>query len=261
MKTLQKYRQAGKDITYLYRILYGKTGGTVPAGPSFRFTSITNPITRHTFPASQFHNNLLDGSQFLYSKNKSAFGPKPGSPEIITGKGRYLMHHPIQIGNLSITFLKSRHETHGTFDLFEITVPPQAQLFVSHLHRDYDETVIGMDGIVTWTVEGRQIQIGPGDQLHIPRGVAHSYANLHAITARMMCIFAPGLVGPEYFRELAAVATRSTGPADITADMGAIMTRYGVIPSAILPPTTEDLSVSPPRTQPPAQFPYNRIDS
>jgi len=31
MKTLQKYRQAGKDITYLYRILYGKTGGTVPA--------------------------------------------------------------------------------------------------------------------------------------------------------------------------------------------------------------------------------------
>lgn len=170
------------------------------------------------------------------------------------------MHHPIQIGNLSVTFLKSRHETHGTFDLFEVTVPPQAQLFVSHLHRDYDETVIGMDGIVTWTVEGRQIQIGPGEQLHIPRGVAHSYVNLHSATARMMCIFAPGLVGPEYFRELAAVA-RSAGPADITADMGAIMTRYGVIPANILPPSTEDLSIGPPRGQTPAQPTYVRIDS
>jgi mannose-6-phosphate isomerase-like protein (cupin superfamily) len=139
------------------------------------------------------------------------------------------MHHPIQVGGLSITFIKSRHETHGSLDLFEITVPSFANINVPHLHRDYDETIIGMDGIITWTVAGQQIQIGPGQQLHIPRGVAHTYLNMHKSTARMMCILTPGLVGPEYFRELAA-ALATEGPPNL-ASIGAVMARYGVIPA------------------------------
>jgi mannose-6-phosphate isomerase-like protein (cupin superfamily) len=140
------------------------------------------------------------------------------------------MHHPIHIGNLSVTFLKSRHETEGSLDLFELTVPPHVHLNVPHLHRDYDETIIGMNGIVTWTIEGEKIKVTPGKQLHIPRGIAHSYANLHDATARMMCILTPGLVGPEYFRELAAVL-RADGPPDI-AGISNVMMRYGVIPAS-----------------------------
>lgn len=140
------------------------------------------------------------------------------------------MHHPIHVGNLSITFLKSRHETYGSLDLFEMTIPPFANFSVPHLHRDYDETIIGMDGIITWTVAGKQIQIGPGQQLHIPRGVPHTYINMHPSTARMMFILTPGLVGPEYFRELAAAANVE-GPPNIAA-ISAVMARYGVIPAS-----------------------------
>ena len=140
------------------------------------------------------------------------------------------MHHPIRIGNLSITFLKSRHETSGKLDLFELTVPPQAYLNVAHLHRDYDETIIGIDGITTWTLDGKRHQVGPGQQLHIPRGVSHGYANLHHSTARMMCILTPGLMGPEYFRDLAAAAN-TEGPVNI-AGIAAVMARYGVIPAS-----------------------------
>jgi mannose-6-phosphate isomerase-like protein (cupin superfamily) len=140
------------------------------------------------------------------------------------------MHHPIHVGNLSITFLKSRHETQGSFDLFELTVPPHVHLNVPHLHRDYDETIIGMNGITTWNIPGQQVNLGPGQQLHIPRGAAHSYANLQDSTARMMCILTPGLVGPEYFRELAAVL-RADGPPDI-AGISNVMMRYGVIPAS-----------------------------
>ncbi|MEO6983149.1 MAG: cupin domain-containing protein [Edaphobacter sp.] len=139
------------------------------------------------------------------------------------------MHHPIHVGNLSITFLKSRHETQGTLDLFELTIPSQAELSIPHLHRDFDETIIGMDGIVTWTLDGNQIQIGPGEQLHIPRGTQHTYANLHKSAARVMCILTPGLMGPEYFRDLAAAAN-TDGPPDIAA-IAAVMARYGVIPA------------------------------
>ena len=140
------------------------------------------------------------------------------------------MHHPIHVGSLSVTFLKSRHETEGSLDLFELTIPAHARLSVPHLHRDFDETVIGMNGIVTWTVRGELVKIGPGQQLHIPRGTAHSYANLQISTARMMCILTPGLVGPEYFRELAAVL-RADGPPDI-AGISNVMMRYGVIPAS-----------------------------
>ena len=138
------------------------------------------------------------------------------------------MHHPIKIGKISITFLKSRHETDGAFDLFELIVPPNAFLNVPHLHRDYDETILGMNGIATWTIEGQRFQIGPGQQLNIPRGTVHSYSNLHTTTCRMMCLLTPGLVGPEYFRELAA-AIQPDSPPDI-AEISSVMARYGVIP-------------------------------
>jgi quercetin dioxygenase-like cupin family protein len=140
------------------------------------------------------------------------------------------MHHPIHVGNLKVTFLKSRHETQGNLDLFELTVPPYAFLNVPHLHREFDETIIGMNGVTTWTVDGEKIKVGPGRELHIPRGRAHSYANLHSSAARMMCILTPGLIGPEYFRELAAVL-RADGPPDI-AGLSTIMMRYGVIPAS-----------------------------
>lgn len=139
------------------------------------------------------------------------------------------MHHPIHVGKMSVTFLKSRHETHGHADIFEITVPAHAHLNVPHLHRDYDETIIGMNGITTWTLDGKKVYVGPGQQLHIPRGVAHTYVNTCLTTARMLCILTPGLVGPEYYRELAA-AIDPAGHGDIST-IATIMARYGVIPA------------------------------
>ena len=138
------------------------------------------------------------------------------------------MHELIRLGDISVSFLQSRHETQGSLDLFEMTIPPQVHLVLPHLHREYDESIIGMDGITTWTVDGNQIKVHPGEQLFIPRGVVHAFSNNHRSTARIMCILTPGLVGPEYFQDLAAVMNVS-GPPDI-AEIGAVMTRYGVVP-------------------------------
>jgi mannose-6-phosphate isomerase-like protein (cupin superfamily) len=141
------------------------------------------------------------------------------------------MHYPIQIGSISVTFLQSRHETDGAFDLFELIVPPNFSLSVPHLHRDYDETILGLNGIATWTVNGEEIQVKPGQLLTIPRGTVHSQNNLHHHTARMACLLTPGLLGPEYFRELAATLN-AEGPPDIVS-IGNIMVRYGVIPISV----------------------------
>jgi quercetin dioxygenase-like cupin family protein len=132
---------------------------------------------------------------------------------------------------MTVSFIMSRHETHGALDAFEVTIPPTAHSIVPHLHRNYDETIFGVDGIVTWTVDGVPTQIGPGEQLFIPRGVSHGFANQHEQSARMFCVLTPGLLGPEYFDEL-AFAMNEEGPTDYAA-LGTIMTRYGVIPATM----------------------------
>ncbi|NYF78290.1 cupin domain-containing protein [Granulicella arctica] len=130
---------------------------------------------------------------------------------------------------MTVTFLQSRHETNGCLDAFEVTLPPHVGSLVPRFHRDYEETVLGIDGITTWTVEGRQIQVCPGEQLVIPPGALHAFINLHEQAARVLCIHTPGIIGPEYFDELALVM-EADGPTDYAA-VGAVMARYGIIPA------------------------------
>jgi mannose-6-phosphate isomerase-like protein (cupin superfamily) len=141
------------------------------------------------------------------------------------------MHSPIKIGKLTVTFLQSRHETRGAADVFELIIPPNAHLNIPHLHRASDETIFARNGITTWLVDQSRIILHPGQQLHIPRGTVHSCLNDHNATARLICLLTPGLLGPEYFHELARVFC-TEDPPDL-AEIGSIMARYDVIPAGI----------------------------
>jgi quercetin dioxygenase-like cupin family protein len=142
------------------------------------------------------------------------------------------MHNTIRVGEMSVTFLKTRHETEGALDLFEVTIPPFARVPLPHLHRKYDETIFGVDGVITWTLQGERedvpTQIRRGTTLFIPRGTPHFFANLTHTTARILCLQTPGVMGPEYYLEIAALYRANPHP-DL-AGIGAIMSRYGVVP-------------------------------
>ena len=45
----------------------------------------------------------------------------------------------------------------------------RSQAAGAHSHDGYEETVYGLEGTVTWTLEGRQVEVGPGEALCIPR--------------------------------------------------------------------------------------------
>src|SRR4051794_33066353 len=83
----------------------------------------------------------------------------------------------IQIGALQVSFLVSKHDSHGALDMFEATVPPNARMPVPHFHRDWEETLYGLEGTITLTVAGKRIELKPGDSLFIPRGVVHGFVN------------------------------------------------------------------------------------
>jgi len=99
---------------------------------------------------------------------------------------------------------------------------------VPHYHESWEETVYGIESTVTYTVEGQDHDVGPGDSLFIPRGQVHGFTNRSGAVARCLCILTPGVLGPEYFRELAALL--AAGQPD-PAKTREIMLRYGLVPA------------------------------
>ena len=64
--------------------------------------------------------------------------------------------------------------------------------------------------------------------LFIQRGVVHSFDNRSGAMATGLAVLTPGVLGPEYFREIAALP--AAGPPD-AAKMREIMLRRGLVPA------------------------------
>jgi mannose-6-phosphate isomerase-like protein (cupin superfamily) len=138
------------------------------------------------------------------------------------------VHETIRLGRLQITFLKTAPEMYDALDLFEVTVPPEASSLLPHLHVDYDEIVFGMNGVVRWTIGGKEIPVGRGDKVSIPRGTPHFFINEESVPARFMLLHTPGLIIPQYFRDLANCFDKQGTP---NLDCAvAVMMKYGATP-------------------------------
>jgi len=99
---------------------------------------------------------------------------------------------------------------------------------VPHYHESWDEIVYGLTGMTTWIVDGRDIELAPGQSVFIKRGVVHGFTNRSSAPASCLCTLTPGVLGPAYFKEMAALLA---GGAPDPAKMKATMLRYGLIPS------------------------------
>ena len=114
--------------------------------------------------------------------------------------------------------------------MFEFDVPAGAKVPIAHSHDAYEETIYGLAGVLTWTVGGQKTEVGPGDVLCIRRGVVHRFDNGHAADAKMLAVVTPGILGPDYFREIAAVVARAAGGPPDNAAIAEVMRRRGLTP-------------------------------
>jgi quercetin dioxygenase-like cupin family protein len=135
----------------------------------------------------------------------------------------------IRAGQIEIRFLLEGKDTNGQLAMFEFTVPAGAKVPASHSHTNFDETIYGLEGVMTFTVGGQPVDISPGDSYFVPRGVVHGFNNLKQTAAKALAVVTPALIGPEYFREIAAIANAG-GPPDIEK-IKAVMNRHGLIPA------------------------------
>jgi quercetin dioxygenase-like cupin family protein len=137
----------------------------------------------------------------------------------------------IEVGQLTIRFVVEGEESGGSVAVFEFDVPAGAKVAAEHSHDGYEETIYGLEGVLTWTVEEESIDVGPGEALCIPRGAVHQFDNTHDVGAKALAVVTPGLLGPEYFREVAAILDAAAGgPPDFLA-LGAVMRKHGLTPA------------------------------
>ncbi len=137
----------------------------------------------------------------------------------------------IRVGQLAVRFLVEGQASGGSVAVFEFDVPAGAKVPVAHSHDAYEETIYGLAGLLTWTVDGRQSEVGPGEVLCIRRGAIHRFDNTHTADAKMLAIVTPGILGPDYFREIAGVAKAAAGGPPDPAAIAEVMRRHGLTPA------------------------------
>jgi quercetin dioxygenase-like cupin family protein len=135
----------------------------------------------------------------------------------------------ILIGQIALKFLIDGPASGASVTIFEMSVPAGAKVPAAHSHEGFDETIYGLEGVLTMTVSGQSNPVVPGETLFIRRGTVHRFDNPFPADARILAIITPGVLGSSYFREIAALV-QAGAPADPAA-LAAVMLRYGLTPA------------------------------
>ncbi|MGN6341170.1 MAG: cupin domain-containing protein [Ginsengibacter sp.] len=134
----------------------------------------------------------------------------------------------IKVGQIIIDFLLEAADTNGSAAMFEFTVPVGAKVPIPHYHEHYDETIYGLEGTLTFTVDGKAIDIRPGETCFIPRGAVHGFDNLKQEDAKALAVITPALLGSIFFKEVGEIVNAG-GPPDLQK-LRLVMTKHGLVP-------------------------------
>jgi quercetin dioxygenase-like cupin family protein len=137
----------------------------------------------------------------------------------------------ITVGELGVRFLVEAADSNGSASALECYVPTNSRMPAPHSHDGFEETIYGLAGELTFTIDGHDHLIGPGATVCIRRGQVHGLDNRGSADAKFLAIATPGVFGPAYFREIGEVLTGTVGgPPDLVA-LAEVMRRHGLTPA------------------------------
>jgi quercetin dioxygenase-like cupin family protein len=134
----------------------------------------------------------------------------------------------IQVGALGVRFLVEAVDSNGSASVFECFVPANSKMPVPHSHDAFEETTYGLEGTTTWTVDDRTFDIRSGEAVCIPRGAVHGFDNQGTEDAKFLAISSPGVMTPDYFREIHEVLASTPGGPPDPARVAEVMRRHGL---------------------------------
>ena len=137
----------------------------------------------------------------------------------------------ITVGALGVRFLIEAADSNGSASVFECYIPANSRMPAPHSHDGFEETIYGLEGVTTWTIDGETVEVGPGEVVCVQRGRIHGFENHGSVDAKFLAIATPAVFGAAYFREIGEVlAATAGGPPDLVA-IGAVMRRHGLSPA------------------------------
>jgi len=143
----------------------------------------------------------------------------------------------IRIGPLEIRFLITGADSNGGASVFEVFVPAGQKLAApAHKNDAFEEILYGIEGVLTWTVDGTPIEVGPGQALCIPRGAVHRFDNFGTEDVKQLAVITPAIMSPEYFREATEVIGAAAGGPPDREKMADIFKRHGM---TVAPPSAK----------------------
>src|SRR5712671_3466274 len=191
-----------------------------------------SPFLEHPDISLQFRNSIaIRTKRASIRHTKADKSPIRRYAIVLTSSNETAMPETIDFGALQLKFLQSKDDTAGSLDMFEMTLQPNARMPIPHYHDRWDETIYGLSGISTWRIDGRDIDLAPGETVFIKRGVVHGFTNRSTEPATCLCTLSPGVLGPQYFKEMAVLL--SAGAPD-PARMKETMLRHGLIPAPVV---------------------------
>src|SRR3989442_1661495 len=106
----------------------------------------------------------------------------------------------IRLGPLAVRFLVTGEQASGSVAVFELMVPSAQRLTApAHSHDHFEETIYGIEGVLTWTVDGKLIDVGAGQALCIPRGALHRVDHNGSPDVKAPFVITPTPIRPQNF--------------------------------------------------------------
>jgi quercetin dioxygenase-like cupin family protein len=141
----------------------------------------------------------------------------------------------ITVGEFRVRFLVAAANSNGNASVFECDVPANSRMPAPHSHDGFEETIYGLEGTTTWTIDGETVDIAAGEAVCVRRGQVHGFQNHTDVDATFLAIATPGVFGPAYFREVGEILDASAGGPPDHAAIAQVMRRHGLTPA---PPAT-----------------------
>lgn len=99
----------------------------------------------------------------------------------------YPMTNEIQVGRLAINYLVDDSRT-DSLGMFELTVPPGANVPPAHSHSNNEESVYVLAGALRYSVGAETRDLSVGQTMSTPRGVVPAFSNPFSETARALIV-------------------------------------------------------------------------
>jgi mannose-6-phosphate isomerase-like protein (cupin superfamily) len=133
------------------------------------------------------------------------------------------------LGRITLTFKTGADDSAGAYTLCEAIEPPGSGAGL-HRHATYDETHIICEGSYEFQLGEKQLKLGPGDMVFVPRGTAHGIKCIGPESGRELLISSPGGIFDRFIAEVAGAATESGSPSKPgpAVDFRAIAAKYGI---------------------------------